>query len=373
MILFLKLRQVNIIKNSMPDIRVIHLLPSLSRFGGTPRKVFEIARSSSVEHFIFCYDHWEGAEQFEANREIAIGRGLVVFDISRGPIFFKTLMLLRLLSIHDITHIHSYFDKGRILAFVASKIRNVRTVTSFVGRVNRSRLRLIKFILGSHDCLTTISQYLRSDIEKHFGRAIADKTVVIPNGADASRGTRGINKKNLLSVTGLNNFKNIFLMPKIMEILKETDPDIKLTLVGDGPLMVDFREQLAARNVLNQFELKGYLDDLSSVYLQSDIFIHTADQEGFGISVAEAMHAGFPILVSDRGGAKELVQDEKNGFILPYDNPHLWAKKILELYRHESLLESLGKKSSDLASIKYSLTAFIRRHDMLYHSVMKRN
>jgi glycosyltransferase involved in cell wall biosynthesis len=108
-------------------------------------------------------------------------------------------------------------------------------------------------------------------------------------------------------------------------------PDLRLTMVGVGPLEAELRAILPS-NV----ELLGWLprDRLSRLFARSAGFIHVGEED-FGISMVEALAAGVPVLAADRGGAQDIVRPGRDGVLIsdPKD-PAQIRSGVRELSEH---------------------------------------
>jgi len=97
--------------------------------------------------------------------------------------------------------------------------------------------------------------------------------------------------------------------------------DIWLVLAGDGPDRRDL-EDLAKEQGLTRVVFPGYVPypKLPALYAASDLFVHPAREEVWGVSVQEALACGLPVITSDRVGAGQDLIDKRggNGFVYPY-------------------------------------------------------
>lgn len=91
----------------------------------------------------------------------------------------------------------------------------------------------------------------------------------------------------------------------------------RLTMVGVGPMDAALRESLPP-NV----ELRGWLTraELGSLYERASGFIHIGEED-FGITMVEALAAGTPVIALDKGGARDIVRPDVDGFLLPEADP----------------------------------------------------
>lgn len=116
----------------------------------------------------------------------------------------------------------------------------------------------------------------------------------------------------------------------------ETEPRIKLLLVGDGPL----RQEIVARaaHLQGRLVIPGYAkySELPFYYGIADLFVHPARSEPYGVSVQEAMACGLPVIASDMVGASaEFIRPGQTGDTFPVGNAKRLAALLVEWARRE--------------------------------------
>jgi L-malate glycosyltransferase len=89
----------------------------------------------------------------------------------------------------------------------------------------------------------------------------------------------------------------------------------------------------------------GRRDDVPDVIGALDMLLLPSWDEPFGLVVAEAMAIGTPVLVTQRGGVREYVDDGANGRLLPPHEPDAWGEAVIELLGDDEALERLGRAS----------------------------
>ncbi|WP_373975554.1 glycosyltransferase family 4 protein [Chitinibacter sp. SCUT-21] len=99
----------------------------------------------------------------------------------------------------------------------------------------------------------------------------------------------------------------------------------ELHICGSGWLSDQLQKQ--SRH-LRQIKWHGFVEYTSPILTQSDLYLHTCDSEPFGLAILEAMDAGVPVLVPNRGGAAALVQDGLTGFYFRAGDSKDLARKI---------------------------------------------
>jgi glycosyltransferase involved in cell wall biosynthesis len=165
-------------------------------------------------------------------------------------------------------------------------------------------------------------------------RGTTTRVVVLPNAVDAlDAKALPVADHRPLRVLFVGRFafnKGIdVLMAVARRLVQEgrTD-DFRFQLVGDGPLLADYRAMGLPANV----ELMGRVDDtgLDTLYRACDVLVLPTRFEGMPTVVLEAMVRARPIIVSDVGATAELV-DEANGYLLPPGDADELHRALLSL------------------------------------------
>jgi glycosyltransferase involved in cell wall biosynthesis len=128
---------------------------------------------------------------------------------------------------------------------------------------------------------------------------------------------------------------------------KINNPNWKLIIVGDDALKQNNMSRLQAlvkeRNAENQIILAGKQSDVDSYYLNSKIFAFTSSSEGFPNVIGEAQSAGLPVIAFDCiAGPADLIENNKNGFLIPLFDYKQFEEKLRQLMDNSSLCESMG-------------------------------
>ena len=105
------------------------------------------------------------------------------------------------------------------------------------------------------------------------------------------------------------------LLNGIAPLLKER-PDIKLLLIGGGPLENDYKKLADHLGINQQCIFTGYTSDVHKFYQIMDLYLTFPRSEGFGMHVAEAISHGIPVLTNGTGGIKDIIDDGINGIII---------------------------------------------------------
>lgn len=140
------------------------------------------------------------------------------------------------------------------------------------------------------------------------------------------------------------------LMIRSMHGVLKTYPDAILKLYGEGEdlkmLQNIVKEERLAENVL----FMGHTNKPEQAMIDSEIFVLTSDYEGIPNTVIEAMSVGMPVVSTDcdPGGARLLIEDGVNGFIVPKNNPGAIAEKIIEIFSSKAIREQFSKEAAKI-------------------------
>ncbi|RME92956.1 MAG: glycosyltransferase family 1 protein [Candidatus Hydrogenedentota bacterium] len=157
-------------------------------------------------------------------------------------------------------------------------------------------------------------------------------------------------KKILLFVGRITRVKDIGFIIKGIKALK---PDVEVVIVGSGP-DIHYYEKMAKG--MGNIHFAGILrgNELQTAYASADFFLCPSASETLGKTVLEAMASGLPVLVSDKGGPKDYVEEGKNGFLFQAQNQQDFNKKLALLLQHSQNWPDMGKAARE-SILPYSL------------------
>jgi glycosyltransferase involved in cell wall biosynthesis len=143
--------------------------------------------------------------------------------------------------------------------------------------------------------------------------------------------------KVLISVGRMAPEKNLEQVLKVFDSLKYLGNQIKLVMVGDGPLKEQFKQrypEIIFPGMLSQSNLANY-------YASSDLFVFPSQTETFGNVTLEALASGIPVLAFDCAAARDWVQTDVNGWLVPESQPENFVAKAIEIFKSETLLDDV--------------------------------
>ena len=199
-----------------------------------------------------------------------------------------------------------------------------RTTESFDEFQNNKHSFLIEvqkllrnWSINSAEIVITPSDHLKSFVS---GIGFSNKILKINNGVDITDIKRSNESKvdiNLIIISRLVVQKNINIVIEAMKLLD--NKNLKLSIIGEGGEFSKLESTIHDLNLQNRVQLLGKIDNnkISQFLLTADIFIQASDYEGLPHSVLEAINYEVPILSTEAGGCKDLLNDGERGFIIP--------------------------------------------------------
>jgi glycosyltransferase involved in cell wall biosynthesis len=163
----------------------------------------------------------------------------------------------------------------------------------------------------------------------------------------AARASLGVGEAErlALSVGFLHPRKRVDLLLGAWARVESALPAARLLIVGEGPERAAL-ERLAARLGLARAGFIGYVaeDALASFYAASDLLVHVARQETFGLTIVEAAAFAVPAVVVDEGGPRYTVVQEETGLRVPAEEGAL-ADAVLRLLRDGAASALMGERA----------------------------
>jgi len=145
----------------------------------------------------------------------------------------------------------------------------------------------------------------------------------------------------LLYVGRISREKDLDLLAAAYRRLRKEGLPLQLFMVGHGPYSDVFAKSLP------EAFFTGYLKgtELATAYASADIFVFPSTTDTFGNVILEAQACGLPVVVSDSGGPKELVEHTANGLITKSHDVEDFVHAIRALVTDSALRERMGRSA----------------------------
>ena len=144
--------------------------------------------------------------------------------------------------------------------------------------------------------------------------------------------------------------------------------DLRLLMVGDGPLRQDALELLKESGEAQAAWLPGSHDNVPELLTAMDFYALGSRREGISNTVLEAMATGLPVIASATGGNLELVQPGMTGTLVPPGDPQALASALVAYATDVALRQSHSEAARARAESEYSLAGMVAAYRDLYRA-----
>ncbi|MFD2214006.1 glycosyltransferase family 4 protein [Metabacillus endolithicus] len=321
--------------------------------------------------------------------------------IQRSPLKKKNLVAFKnlksIINENEYRIVHCHTPMGGVLTRLAAKqARKNGTKVLYTAHgfhfckgaplINWLLYYQIEKILARYtDCLITINEedYQRAITHRFKARSIEHVHGV---GVDTDR-YKPLSEKEKLErrlqygytqndfllfyAAEFNKNKNQQLLIKALAELKQTVPDVKLLLAGEGILQCSCKQLAIELNVQNMIEFLGYRKDIVDLLPMCDVAVASSLREGLPVNIMEAMACGLPVVATENRGHNELVNDLSNGWIVKPDDIKNLVGKIKHLTQDKHLIKTLGVNGRNKIEKGYSIKTILNENSLLYERYMK--
>lgn len=217
--------------------------------------------------------------------------------------------------------------------------------------------------------IVAVSEYTRELALKKYTANIQ----VIPNGVDLSTlKPNAVHLNEPPRIVFAGRFmaqKNPLQVVQTLTQLKKAQ--WQCVMIGDGPLMQDVRRAVAESDLQDRFQFTGWIDPQAvlSWFDNGDILFMPSRSEGLPVVGVQALAKGLAIVASQVGGFVDLVDNNKNGYLIRPENTGQFSTSLLSLLTDSNLLLSFRNASLEKAKC-FELGQVVKQYEDLFQSVV---
>jgi glycosyltransferase involved in cell wall biosynthesis len=283
--------------------------------------------------------------------------------------------LLRTRESYDAIHVHIVKNLATVAGLLcpflrASVVIKVSGAWEFDGGVldpakRRQPLTLLRnACIRGVDYVQCISVYTRRRLrEADYPEC---KLRMIHNAVDLDRyqstdGARGGNTVPIVVFVGrMRPVKGVDVLVRAWKEVQVRNR-ARLVLAGDGPIVPDIKKLASDSGVADSIEFLGEISTVPDLLRRSDIYVQPSYQEGMPNSVLEAMATGLPIVATKISGNEDLVEDGRNGLLVPPGDATALARAIERLLVDPLEARRMGDRSRAIVSEQYGLPVVVSK------------
>jgi glycosyltransferase involved in cell wall biosynthesis len=136
--------------------------------------------------------------------------------------------------------------------------------------------------------------------------------------------------------------------------------------VGDGEARGTYERMAKNEGLADTVRFLGSRTDIEAILGATDISVLASMKnhgEGISNAILESMACGLPVIATDNGGTREIIEDGRSGYIVANADYRSIAEKIIHLYRHPDIAEQFGKRGKEIVEKKFSIAAMVQRFE----------
>lgn len=385
----------------LKKIKIIHVIPDLRKGGGEKFLIDicnEMKLRDNIEFLIITLD------ETNEYKDITEGLNLINCPVpirlsikKKSEIddseFVKIVNSFK----PDIIHSHLYLAEIACRASVFSNIKYFSHLQGFEDRfipfsisalLKKEKITnyyekewLVKKYKICNNNFFAISENTMDYYSKHLPKQLRNNITLVHNAIPFERYYSTIKREKttspikLISVGSLIERKNHELLLQALVYLKNLNIDFRLEILGEGDCRKLLEKSIIKKGLEGNVFLRGNVVNVEDYLQKSDIYLHSAKYEPFGLVIIEAMAAGLPVISLNGKGNKDIVLDDFNGYLINDENPKLFADKIVYLLNNQNLYSKLSINAINFAKkfdIKDCVNKIINQYQkVLYKKQLK--
>lgn len=364
------------------------------RIGGLERYAEEVARGlvarDEWDVTVFTANHRAGRTAVEVTDGLTIHRLRPWFSLSSTPVNpLWPWYLRRAFAANriDAVHIHTPVP---FLADVAGWAAGPRplVVTYHAGSMRKGRQPvdlavglyerlLLPLLLDRADAVVGVSPFVAT---RFLDRWVAAS--IITPGVDADRfvpapAAAGPDEPPVVlyvgTIGGATRWKGVATLLDAFAIIRRDEPAARLRLVGDGDGLEETAATAARMGLAGAVELTGALvgEALVGAYQAASVVVlpSLTEAESFGMSLVEAMACATPVVASRVGGIPDVIEDGRDGLLVPPGAPEALAAACLRVLADPALAAALGAAGRAKVLDRYTWSDQVDRYQELLGNV----
>jgi len=282
-----------------------------------------------------------------------------VTPVTDDPAWRSIQLTAETARLHKIDILHAHMPKAHALAGLAGSLIQKPVVATLHGmNVTTQELGITRAV-GSHlitNCQESFTQALAMGVP-------ADRVDLVRNGVDTAIFTSDRNGDEFRSainippgipligfVGRLEQEKGPDLFLRAMDLVHQARPDAHFVIVGEGQMHIELEKMCKRFGLEQHVYFAGWWANTELIYPALDFLVHSSRSDGTSLVLLEALACGCPAVGLAVGGVREIIENERTGFVVGEGDWEGLVFRSLQLLEQPALLKSM--KSSARLRVK---------------------
>jgi len=259
-------------------------------------------------------------------------------------------------------------DFGLVTTLHGTDITLVGSDTSFH--------RITKYAMDRSCAVTAVSQWLADETYAEFA---IDKPIDVIhnfidpeqfNGKTVSRCQFAQGSEKI--VMHISNFRPVKRVTDVVRAFKKMldHVDAKLIMVGEGPERMSSLRAAKQLGIEDRVRYIGVHEDIEAILPCADLIFQPSEHESFGLVALEAMACRVPVLATDSGGVREVIQHGVHGYLTEVGDIEAMAAYGVDILTHPEKAKAMGEAGREFALTHFNRDAIVAQYEVLYERVL---
>jgi len=288
----------------------------------------------------------------------------------------------------DILHTHDFYTNvfgmsGGVLARLPVRVASMRET---LGMRSMAQAHVQRFIYSLSHHIVANSNAVRDKLIADG--TSAEKVTVVYNGLDLRRLSTRASRSESMSMLGLANdsqhrfvtivanmrheVKDYPMFLRSARRVKDAVPEAAFLLAGEGELTESLKALARDLGIEDCTFFLGRCENVAELLSISEICVLSSKAEGFSNSILEYMAAARPVVVTDVGGAREVVSEGETGYLVASGDEAAMADRLISLLRDPERARTMGEKGRRVVEEKFSCEAQLAHTEALYERLLSK-
>ncbi len=252
-------------------------------------------------------------------------------------------------------------------------IRALRYPIQLFKRLN---FYLLRTAVIKADLLFTYSNFSKRLVKDGVNGEYNKEIKTISPGVDQSWLNVAIKKKDefsdLLYFGRIEHEKGIDILLKSFANVHQKFPSLKLHLIGEGNYL-DYSKKLSKElNINSRTIFCGWKEkqEIQKIMSGCDLCVLPSRIESFGLTIAESMAAGIPVISTTAGAIPEIMKDGETGLLVPPDDIEALKKAIIYALENRDKMQNRAKTAQEKVKIFFLWDSAAKKHNEIYKSLL---